>query len=255
MKHSVNFVFLFILCVLSSNFLCASDETLKEAFLVYSQEELYEMLDAGEEMEEICFNLLRKNSNPVKFLTNTLDSITEYTQFPENCVRDEETGSMYYYHAHCENEHGHFHSFILPENLPESFPKPIYVEEDIGDAPHIHLFAISMNEMAKPQSLFTVNLFRSGTHWYKAPVMNELIKYFNVQEPQEYAPLNRWMNAFHRFFVPQIKELMIERDDMIETWSKEHPNQNAFEDEDLDLLSSISIDFDLQLKILRELVN
>ena len=50
-----------------------------------------------------------------------------------------------------------------------------------------------------------------------------------------------------RLFRPQIETLLYERDEVIAKWADEHPDEDVYEDRDLELTSTIDINIDKQI--------
>lgn len=73
---------------------------------------LFHMQAAGQEVAE-CLRVLRKvNLNVVGEVLKGQGQFVKLTHYPQGDVFDRETHAQYYYHAHRDGEHGHFHLFL-----------------------------------------------------------------------------------------------------------------------------------------------
>jgi hypothetical protein len=57
-------------------------------------------------------------------------------------------------------------------------------------------------------------------------------------------PLNRWIGAMLRLFRPHIEALILHRDSVIGTWQQAHPEQDVFEERELELTGYLAISVD-----------
>ena len=116
--------------------------------------QLETMLEAGQYVIE-CHRILAKTGDTiVGELLKTEDDFFEWEHYPDDDVRDEESHSQYFYHAHSLDdrggEHGHFHTFLRLEGMPDGvepadIPKPDD-DEDMDYDDLSHLICISMNK-------------------------------------------------------------------------------------------------------------
>lgn len=155
---------------------------------------------------------------------------TEWEHYPPDDVRDPRSRAEYYFHAHPPDDRddpdfGHFHTFMRP---------------DEGDAVS-HLIAISMSPAGMPVRLFTTNRWVTGETWHPADDAIAMLDRFAVDldHPRE---VNRWLTAMLILFRPEVEQLLIERDRVVERWRAEHPDIDVFEDRNLEITSSLAID-------------
>ena len=64
---------------------------------------------------------------------------------------------------------------------------------------------------------------------------------FEIDHAYPSWPVNRWLSAMLRAFRPQIEALLLERDIAVEKWARDHPDQDVFEDRELEITSQMSI--------------
>ena len=218
-------------------------------------EALESMAAAGEQVLE-CYRVLQKSgSNVVAEVLRGQGEFYEFDHYPRGDVYDPETHSQYFYHAHREGEHGHFHTFLREEGMHEDC-RPA----EQSEAPFMkeradtisHLIAISMNRAGFPISLFTTNRWITADNWYKADDVIEMLDRFEMDLASPSWPVNVWLTGMLRLFRPQIEELVRERDATVANWQKEHPGVDAFEDRGCDITSVRKISVAAQIKRVNE---
>ena len=222
-----------------------------------SRHELELMLAAGEEIAE-CHRVLRKAGlNVVGEVLKGQGQFYEMTHYPEGDVYDRETHAQYYYHAHRSSEHGHFHTFLRQKGMPAGVkPVPEAATRDWpkGNQALSHIVAISMDRFGYPTGLFTTNRWVTGETWYAAADVCAMLDRFVIDHAYPSWPTNRWLTAMIRLFRPQIVTLLHERDAQLAAWIAEHPDTEAFEDRDLEVLSQANIDVEEQVKAIRKAI-
>lgn len=218
-----------------------------------SNEELQRMLDAGREVLE-CYRVLQKvEANVVGEILKGQGTFYEWDHYPEGDVYDHETHAQYYYHAHRTDsgEHGHFHTFIRRDGIPEHI-QPVAHEGQsdwpVGDDIICHIIAISMDKQGYPTHLFTTNRWVTGENWYQAEDVVALIDRFEIDHAFPSWPTNRWISAMLTLFRPQIVDLLGRRDARIEQWRTEHPDVDVFEDRELEITSIAGISVQSQIR-------
>lgn len=218
-----------------------------------SREQLQRMLSAGEEVLE-CYRVLEKvEANVVGEIIKGQGTFYEWDHYPEGDVYDNETHAQYYYHAHRAEagEHGHFHTFVRHEGIPEHIV-PIEntgdTEWPTGDDVICHIVAISMDKRGYPTHLFTTNRWVTGENWYRGEDVEALIDRFDIDHAFPSWPANRWLTAMVALFRPQIVDLLRRRDSRIEQWREEHPDVDVFEDRELEITSISGISVNQQIK-------
>lgn len=219
-------------------------------------EALEDMAEAGAEVMEVHRVLAKTGDNIVGELLKNNGTFYEWDHYPPGDVYDHETHGQYYYHAHAldqrfEGEHGHFHTFVRPKGMPLGIKPakvPGYVApEDPNDALS-HLVAIAMTPAGLPFRLFTVNRWVTGEVWYKAEDVIRLLDVFKIDHAQPSWPVNRWISAMVRLYKPQIADLLQARDLKVAAWQVQGPDNDVFEDRDLEVTSFLDISLDRQIQ-------
>lgn len=215
-------------------------------------EKLEEMVTAGQEVLE-CHRVLNKGkSNIVAELLRGQGTFYQMDHYPKGDVYDNETHSQYYYHSHREQEHGHFHTFVREEGMPEG----ILPVTDQSDAPYFndrddkicHLICVSMDRNGLPLGLFTTNRWVTAENWYSADDVIKLLDHFNMDLSYPSWPANRWITAMLKLYRPQIEILVRQRDENIAKRQVDHPDTDVFEDREFEITSiaDINLSEDIQ---------
>ncbi|MFT6556493.1 DUF6969 family protein [Sneathiella sp.] len=207
--------------------------------------ELEEMAEAGQYVLN-CYRVLAKTSdNIVGELIKGHDTFYEMEHYPPGDVFDPETHSQYYYHAHRDGEHGHFHTFLRSDGMMAG-------EEPVSGQSHMsymderddnicHLIAVSMDNRGFPLSLFTTNRWVTAENWYAAEDVVAFVDRFEIDVAQPSWPVNIWLTALIRLYKPVIRQLILERDQKIIEWQSTYPERDVFEDRDLEVTSEFKI--------------
>lgn len=201
-----------------------------------------------------------------QIITDTGKNILHYTlqkkiqheqmiHYPKGDRIDHKTGAQYFYHCHREDfessEHGHFHCFLRYPQIPKHIkPTPLSDWDKNIDNPMTHIVAIAMNNLGQPIRLFTVNRWISSEIWYDAKYAPNIIKRFNMTLTDDpyWQILDQWTEAMIHLFAPQIAWLYSRRDDKIKSIQHDAPNDNAYENQQFEELSSITIDLQQQIQ-------
>lgn len=224
-----------------------------------SSDRLHSMFNAGMKVLN-CHRVLSKtDDNIVGELLKGHETFFQWDHYPPGDVYDREHDSQFYYHAHPQEErvgeHGHFHTFLHPEAFsgdlaPLVEPPEGELEEDEDALAHI--VGISMDETGIPIRLFTVNRWVTGEVLYPAGALIGLLDRFNIDLAQPSWPVNLWLSNMIRLFRPEIETLLIARDKTVAKWQKNNPALDAYEDESLEVTSSIDISVDRQMEKLQK---
>lgn len=218
---------------------------------------LESMLAAGDEILE-CYRVLGKGGlNIVGELLKGQGTFYEYDHYPKGDIYDEEFSSQYYYHAHREDqpEHGHFHTFLRAGGIPESVqPVPYDGDEPwpTGDDVLSHLISVSMDPRGFPLGMFATNRWVTAEAWYRAADVIDMVDRFRIDHADPSWPTNRWITAMMALFQPQIAALLEHRDAVVETWVRDHPGVDVFEDRDLEVTGWLDVSVDDQLAAVRK---
>lgn len=214
------------------------------------QENLIAMREAGLQILE-CYRVLQKSAdNIVGEVLRGNEPFIELDHYPPGDIYDPASHSQYYYHAHREGEHGHFHTFLRQQGMADSI-KPIHQTRmdymDERDDTICHLIAISMDNAGYPRSLFTTNRWVTAENWFSAEDAIAMLNNFEIDLVPPSWPVNIWLTAMLKLFRPQIIELITERDGAIDEWQASHPKDDVFEDRGLEITSEILISVEDQI--------
>ena len=212
------------------------------------------MAAAADEIEE-CYRVLKRgDTNLVAEILRGYGKYTEWQHYPPGDIHDSASHSQYYYHAHREGEHGHFHIFLRKKGMPKGCTParlPASVERPLGKDAISHIIAISMDKWGYPIRLFTGNRWLVNDTWYKPKDVAEMIDRFDIDHAWPCWATNRWVGAMLRLFRSQIEWLVAERDEAVRVWQAGHPDSVAYEDHDLDITSTLNISVEDQIQRVR----
>jgi len=215
-------------------------------------ERLQKMAAAGAEVLE-CYRVLQKaDANIVGEILREQGTFYEWDHYPKGDIFDNETHSQYYYHAHRSEtgEHGHFHTFVRRDGMPENIQPIAQTGEEewpTGDDIICHVIAISMDKYGLPTHLFTTNRWVTGENWFNGSDVVALADRFIIDHAGPSWPVNRWLTAMVALFQPQIAALVEARDAAIAAHRDGHPDIDTFEDRDFEVTSIAKIDVDDQI--------
>ncbi len=211
--------------------------------------ELDAMRAAGAEARRCMTALNRVGYNLVGEVLKGQGQFVKLTHYPKGDVYDGESHSQYYYHAHRDGEHGHFHCFLRAKGMPDGVaPVPDADSRDWprGDQALAHLVAISMDRFGTPIGLFTTNQWVTAETWYAAPDMLRMLDRFSVEHAFPSWPTNLWLTAMFRLFRPQIAALITARDDAFATHAAQCTG-DPYADRAFETISECAIDIDAQI--------
>ncbi len=197
-------------------------------------------------------------------------ALADWRHYPAGEVYDPQTHAQYFYHAHPAadrpvREHGHFHIFLRAEGMPlgvaplvlpetavaaDARPPPQAAPLKHGARDEVsHLVAIALDPHGEPIRLFTTNRWVTGETWYRADDVVRMLDRFTIGEVGGPIVLNRWLGAMLALFRPQIVALLQLRDRAVMEWRRRR-RTNVFEDNRLEITSSVEIDLSAQLAFL-----
>lgn len=209
----------------------------------YSLKELKEMKNACLEIKHWYRLLDLTKSSLHDEILKKGDVFSTHKRFPKGDVFDGHSYSKFFYHAHRDGEHGHFHLFIYEPGMNKEVT-PI----DCIDKRHVaHLIAISMDANGFPKGLFTINQWVTNEAWYSAEDTSKLLPKFAINHLQPSYPLNRWITAMVCAFKPQIEDALYERDKALLTWREKHPDKDVYKDREIEIPSSCEISLEKQV--------
>lgn len=269
-KRSLAFITAGILCLGLTFFISISSSL---SFLGYGQiaresinrKDLYEILKkqpksrlkkmqkAGQKALA-WIHLLEKGSLSLdKALRSPGQMPRRHVHFPkQEDVFDEMSSSLYYYHAHRGMEKGHFHLFLVEKAIGSA--KPLFTSS--REDGFSHLIAISVDEKSRPFKLFTTNQWVTNENWYKAEDVIRFTKQFYMRGNKHDWATSQCLNALMTLFRPQIEDLILKRDQKVKELAhqKKRDQQAILEDTQIEILSEMLIDIDLQLELLEKLL-
>jgi hypothetical protein len=224
-----------------------------------TESQLDRMRDAAENLLECYVDL---SSAGTHLLVEMLDGSLpcQWAHYPDDDVIDRASGYQFFYHSHSPDdrglsiEHGHIHVFArmdvhgnaIEMNKEDDFLRLLNGEQPV-EAGTISLLCVSLDAKGVPNTLFTVNRWVTGDHLFSAATTQKLIPGFLVQVEQ-YPVINKWLEALLTLFWPQIEKLLIERDRTLLGLAADRIDRGLLEDESVEILSSVSIDIDRQIK-------
>lgn len=219
-----------------------------------SPDVLRKMLAAGDDINE-CYRVLGKGGlNVVGEVLKGNGQFVELNHYPPGDVYDRDSHAQYYYHAHREGEHGHFHTFLRAKGMPlgaQPVPEAATKDWPKGTDALAHLVAISMDKKGFPIRIFTTNRWVTGETWYPAREIRRMLGLFVIDHAYPSWPTNRWITAMVRLFRPQIEALVDARDIEMRARALAEPEADIYEDRDFEVISEIEIDVDRQLERVR----
>lgn len=217
----------------------------KERYLRYAMQ----VLEAQQQMTT------KKGKNILHYTLEKKRRHVQMNHYPKGDRIDHSTGAQYFYHCHREdlesNEHGHFHCFLRYKHIPKQIKPTALSDWDKNiDNPMTHLIAIAMNRFGQPIRLFTVNRWISYEIWYDAKHISRFIKQFKMtlSDNPYWQILDQWVEGMLHLFSPQIAWLYQARDAAIAQHKIIFPTKNAYEDEQVEEWSEISIDLNQQIQ-------
>lgn len=211
------------------------------------RDERSSLLLAAQEVARCQQALSKAGLNVVGELLKGHDGFYEMNHYPDGDVFDRDSHAQYYYHAHREGgvEHGHFHTFIRGQGIPNTL-KPLSAAGasepwPSGDDAIAHLIAVSMDAWGQPIGLFACNRWVTGETWYPAESVKDMLPRFVIDHAHPSWPANLWLTALLQLFRPHIQALIVHRDRIIDAWREAHPAQDVFEDRGLEITGYLPI--------------
>lgn len=206
------------------------------------QQGIDEMLAVLEEAAETGYHVL------ASLLPKSGDDLfNQWQHYPPGDIQDSDSGSIWFYHAHTEdeiarpwNEHGHFHLFRYTEKLsPDAEAIALPAEMDMEKGGLCHLVAVSFDPNGLPVRIFTTNRWVSGEWMYRAENVIPLLDGYEMVG-KNHELTSRWLCALLKLYRPQIEWALIERDRKIEELKAADPNYA--ENKEIEVLSAVEFD-------------
>jgi hypothetical protein len=226
--------------------MCSHEEKEEEVFVGWQSlrsgqslrsKEVTDHLSAAEEILSVQLRYAQSGSSMIHALMNGSKSMLELEHFPRHDIVDERNNTRMYYHAHAlhrkaAHEHGHFHLF----------------SHGHAKAGHVHLVGISLDAVGQPIRLFTTNQWVTGETWMDASAMEEVLVNFEVKTGGRLSPVARWATAMVRLYLPEIVQLIRERDLMISRKSESVKMDVLFKDKRLDVVTQKRINLSQKIQ-------
>jgi hypothetical protein len=129
--------------------------------------------------------------------------------YPDSNVVDRRRASQFFYHCHRPDgaEHGHVHLF---RHATRSGRRRCLGRSVRGEPSH--LIAIGLDARGLPVTLFTVNRWVTGGHWFDAETTLHLLRGFEMRDVPDHADACRWISGFVKMYEPVIARLLAMRD-------------------------------------------
>jgi hypothetical protein len=201
---------------------------------------------AGQTAQAAIGILKQEGLNLVSAILRDQGTFYEMNHYPEDDVYDPKSACQYYYHAHREGEHGHFHTFVRRMSMPESLrPAPGFKRSEPlpkRDDELAHLVCISMDAYGLPQGLFSVNRWVSDESWYTADETIALLDRFRIDGGYPHFAVNQWLTQFMTSCRLQIAALLLHRDSIMDAWQRAHPERDVLEDRELEMTGYLPFD-------------
>ena len=169
--------------------------------------------------------------------------------YPPGGVVDRQRGSQFFYHCHRADgaEHGHVHLFWHATRSGQRRRQAAIPGTDAEwrrSAP-THLIAIGLDARGLPVSLFSVNQWVTGGHWFDATTTLCMLNRFELRDVPDHTESCAWITAFVQLYAPTVASVLAARDRRLARQS--NPAQ-ARGDRRIEIISSARIDWmkDLQ---------
>ena len=176
--------------------------------------------------------------------------------YPPGGVIDRQRGSQFFYHCHRAGgvEHGHVHLFWHATRAGRRrrlAPTPGTDAEWRRSAP-THLIAIGLDARGLPVSLFSVNQWVTGGHWFDACKTLCMLHRFELRDVPGHTESCAWITAFVQLYAPTVASVLAARDRRLARQS--NPTQ-ARADRRIEVISSARIDWMKDLQYLDDEVS
>lgn len=223
--------------------------------------------------------LAASGSSIVREVAGKSGRIAEWRHYPDGDVYDATSHAQYFYHRHAGTEraadegaaeHGHFHLFLRAEGIPRGVTPLLLPEAAIANLPTppqaapskrgardevSHLVAVAIDRGGEAVRLFTTNRWVTGETWYRAEDVIRMLDRFSLDTAEPASVVNLWLAAIVRLYQPEIAMLLRKRDEAVMDPRRRRRRVDVFEDPQLEITSSLSIDLDARLATADRLIN
>lgn len=225
--------------------------------------------DAAAVLSE-CRRLLVERAGTIVGEATGGAALDDWRHYPDGEIYDATRHTQYFYHRHPAGdrqgaEHGHFHLFLRAEGMPPRTAPLLLPELAVADVPLptppqaaplkrgnrdevSHIVAIAVDAGGVPLRLFTTNRWVTGETWYAAADVIRMAERFTAGGRAAIggSVLDRWIGALVQLYLRDIAVLLKQRDDAVMAWRRRRRG-NVFEDQRLEITSSVDIDLDARL--------
>ncbi len=211
-----------------------------------------------------CYEYLSKTNQHLLFPLLGTRTPRQWAHYPEDDVIDRSTGYQYFYHSHSpedrqNTEHGHFHLFARMDSEKheiEANTETKFLDKlkstPVRQSNNVNLLCISLDAKSLPISMSTVNRWVTEDHLLSWNSTLSLLKGFHISTPG-YETVNQWLEAMLGLFLPEIVDLLVQRDLKLATLAESNNHQNdLLEDKNIELLSETVIDIDQKIAAISE---
>ncbi|WP_404378530.1 DUF6969 family protein [Caenispirillum salinarum] len=219
-----------------------------------------DLADAAAEVVD-CMRVLGKSGSNIVLEALGGHDFVELEHYPPGDVRDPQTHSQFYFHAHPasptrEADFGHFHTFLRPGALPADAALADLPGNPVDRDPTAvtaHLVAISMDRYGRPTALFTTNRWVTDETVYPADVLIPALPAFEMDVAHPSWPLNRWITAMMTLYRSEIAALLRQRDEALARHGSGDAGADVLNDRALEVTSRQPIDLEAKLVEVRHL--
>lgn len=163
----------------------------------------------------------------------------ETIHYPPEDVLDSSTGGQYFLHQHHAKSVGEtVHIHIFRRWCPPE------LNLKAGDTVLTHLAALVLTHDGQPKHWLAVNQWVVADYWQPADTTLALFRNWRVEHPdqgrgdQVPSICHEWLSslvAYHLYF--EIQELLMARDDQLDTLIDEYPGNNVLEEKLFEIVS------------------
>lgn len=172
-------------------------------------------------------------------------SVVALEHYPDGGVVDRQRGSQFFYHCHRagDGEHGHLHLFWHATRSGRRRHLGPQAVTGLGDwkrsAPS-HLVAIGLDARGLPVSVFSVNHWVTGGHWFDAASTLAMLRRFALRVEGDHADSCAWLTAFVRLYEPVMARVLLARDRVLH---HRPDRETALDDRRLEVISTAQLDW------------
>ena len=168
--------------------------------------------------------------------------------YPPGGVVDRQRGSQFFYHCHRADgaEHGHVHLFWHAtrsgrrRRLAPTTNTSTATEAEWSRSAPTHLISIGLDARGLPVSLFSVNQWVTGGHWFDAPTTLCMLNRFELRDVPGHTESCAWITAFVQLYAPTVASVLAARDRRL---ARQNNPARARGDRRIEVISSARVDW------------